>query len=323
MKKATAVAGSNIALVKYWGNRDARKRLPANNSVSLTLRELTTTTTVAFPPGAGSRDEAEVDGKPLSGSGLERVKAVLDPLRRRAGVKARARVASRNSFPAGAGLASSASAFAALAAAAAAALGLHLPPRELSAAARRGSGSAARSVFGGFAELGTDGTAWPLAPPGHWDLRDVAVVLSREHKKVGSTEGHLRARTSPLYTARLRFVEQALPEVRAAILARDFPAIARLAEADALAMHSVMATSEPPVVYWSRDTLRLLEAVEGWRREGLPCAYTLDAGPNVHILAPGGSAARVASRVRRVVPGADVRVCRPGPGVRLSRGHLF
>ncbi|MEM3164834.1 MAG: diphosphomevalonate decarboxylase, partial [Halobacteria archaeon] len=183
MRKATAVAGSNIALIKYWGNRDHRKRLPANHSISLTLRELTTTTTVSFPPGA-ARDEATVDGKPLSGTSMERVRHVLDPLRKRAKVRARARVASRNSFPAGAGLASSASAFAALAAAAAAALGLHLPPRELSAAARLGSGSAARSVFGGFAELGTDGTAWPLAPPGHWDLRDVAVVLSREHKEV-------------------------------------------------------------------------------------------------------------------------------------------
>ncbi len=322
MKKATAVAGSNIAIVKYWGNRDDRLRMPANPSISLTLRELTTTTTVSFS-ASGGQDGATVDGKPLSGEGLGRVRALLDPLRRRAKTRARVRVASRNSFPAGAGLASSASAFAALAAAASAALGLDISPRQLSAVARLGSGSAARSVFGGFAELGIDGTAWPLAPPGHWDLRDVAVLLSRAPKEVGSTEGHRRARSSPLYRPRLRFVEYTLPEVRAAILARDFPALARVAEADALAMHAVMATSDPPLVYWSRETLRLMEAVEGWRRGGLPCAWTLDAGPNLHILAPGGSSARVAARVREAVPGVEVRVCRPGPGVRLVRSHLF
>lgn len=320
--KATAVAGSNIALIKYWGNRDDRLRMPANPSLSLTLDGLTTTTTVALSR-ALARDSAVVDGKPLSGPGLARVRAVLDRLRRRAGVRAGARVVSRNSFPAGAGLASSASAFAALAAAGAAALGLEMSPRELSATARLGSGSAARSVFGGFSELTTAGFAFPLAPRGHWELRDVAVVLSGAPKEVGSSEGHLRAATSPLFEPRLRFVERVLPEVRAAVLARDFATLARHAEADALAMHSVMATSDPPVVYWRRGTLALLEAVRRWRREGLECFFTLDAGPNVHILAAARSAGRVVRKVKNLFPGAPVHVCPPGRGVRSSGRHLF
>ncbi|MFN3762466.1 MAG: diphosphomevalonate decarboxylase, partial [Anaerolineae bacterium] len=145
--QATAEAGANIALTKYWGNAEADLRIPANDSVSITLDRARTVTTVAFRPDL-PEDEVTVDGRALTGPARERVSRHLDLLRGRAGIAWRARVVSRNNFPAGAGIAASASGFAALTLAAAAALALELSPRDLSRLARRGSGSAARSVFG-------------------------------------------------------------------------------------------------------------------------------------------------------------------------------
>src|SRR5262249_30732091 len=147
-----ASANTNIALVKYWGKRSHGENLPAVPSLSVTLSGLVTRTTVQFDPYPG-QDVLVLNGKSDTGAARTRVERFLDLVRLRAAMRGRASVRSANSFPTAAGLASSASAFAALAAAAARAAGLDLAPGELADLARRGSGSAARSIFGGFVEL--------------------------------------------------------------------------------------------------------------------------------------------------------------------------
>ncbi|KAA0255947.1 MAG: diphosphomevalonate decarboxylase, partial [Chloroflexi bacterium] len=207
MTSATAQAFSNIAFIKYWGNRDNELRLPVNGSISMNLDGLFSRTTVSFQPSLPF-DELIINGREVVGKGLERVSYILDLVREKAGVKMNAEVMSENNFPSGAGIASSAAAFAALALAGSKAAGLDLSERELSVLARRGSGSASRSIPGGFVEwqMGEgdeDSFAYSIAPPDHWNLIDCVAIVSSVHKKTGSTEGHAIAGTSPLQNARV------------------------------------------------------------------------------------------------------------------------
>lgn len=319
--KATAEARANIALIKYWGRVDHELNLPASSSISMTVDKLVTRTTVD-PDPALRDDELVLDGKPQSGAPLERVRRHLDRLRARAGSSARCRVTSANSFPASAGLASSASAFAALTVAGFAALGAEVPPREASTWARLGSGSAARSMFGGFVEWRAGPTheesyAEPLAPPERFDLHDVVLVFSHNEKKVGSAEGHAAADSSALHAARLARVPALLAEVREGIRNRDVARLGRAAEEDALLMHAVMMTSQPALLYWSPETIRGLHAVRGWRESGLPVYATIDAGPNLHLLCAGADAREVARRAREELAPRDVIDNRPGEGAGL------
>jgi diphosphomevalonate decarboxylase len=317
---ATAVANSNIAFIKYWGNRDEALRLPSNPSLSMNLAGLETRTTVGFDP-ALSADEVIIGGARQNGPAAERVSRFLDLVRARSGQSACARVESRNNFPAGAGLASSASAFAALALAASAAAGLALGEAGLSALARRGSGSAARSVPGGFTEwrLGSgdaDSYAVSVAPAEHWALADVVALLSGAHKATGSTEGHALAGTSPLQAARVADAPRRLAACRAALLARDFAAFAEVVEHDSTLMHAVMMTSSPALYYWEPLTLAVMKAVQAWRAGGLPVCFTIDAGPNVHCLCPAGQAPEVERRLKTLGIAACL-TARPGGPARL------
>jgi diphosphomevalonate decarboxylase len=164
-----------------------------------------------------------------------------------------------------------------------------------------------------------------LAPPEHLDLRDVALVLASGEKKVKSLEGHALARTSPLLDARLSSVREILPRMRRAILERDVPTIGALAELDCLTMHAVMMTSQPSLLYWSPETIAALAAVRRWREEGLPCWFTIDAGPNVHVLVEGDLSREVRARAEKelALPRERVHAARPGPGARLVADHLF
>jgi len=283
MRQATGVSCANIALVKYWGNRDRALRLPANSSLSMNLASLTTTTTVEFRDDLAS-DVVTIDDVEAQGSARERVVAHLDRVRALASINAKACVVSHNNFPAGTGLASSASAFAALTVAACAAAGLALSTDELSRLARRGSGSACRSVPGGFVlwdACDEDDCSFgrTIAPADHWDLRDVIAIVESAHKATGSTEGHALADSSPLQAARVASTPPRL-------------------EQDALAMHAVMMTSAPPLFYWRPATLAVMRAVRAWRADGLAVAFTIDAGPNVHCLCPAESASKVETLVR-------------------------
>jgi diphosphomevalonate decarboxylase len=326
MSKATAVANPNIAFIKYWGNADKALNLPANPSLSMNLAALTTVTTVEFRREQAG-DAVTIGGQPAVGEARDRVVAHLDRVRVLAGIHDRAWVASRNDFPAGTGLASSSSAFAALSLAASRAAGLNLEQTALSRLARQASGSACRSVPAGFClwegDTDRDSYARQVAPPAYWDLCDVIAVVSREHKGVGSYDGHAVAPTSPLHAARLAAVDSLLAAARAAIDARDLAALGEAAEADALAMHSVMMTSQPSLLYWLPATVGIMQAVRAGRLEGLVAYFTLDAGPNVHCLCAATDAPRLASRLQNVAGVLDVLVSGPGEGVRLVEYHLF
>lgn len=319
--RATATACANIAFIKYWGKRDAELNLPANSSLSMNLAGLTTVTTVEFSPDYDD-DLITLGGREVQGGARRRIVTHLDRVRAMAGLRARARVISRNSFPIGAGLASSASGFAALSLAASKAAGLELSQRELSILARFGSGSACRSIPGGFTEwaAGTcseDSFARQIVPPEHWDLRDVIAIVSQAHKRVGSTEGHALAPTSHLYPARVASVADRLAQTRTALLKKDLAALGPLIEEDAVSMHAVMMTSRPPVYYWLPGTVRLIHQVQHWRAEGLEVYFTLDAGPNVHLICQAADQAEVEKRLKDTEGMLEVIVSGPGPGARV------
>jgi diphosphomevalonate decarboxylase len=321
---ATAAACANIAFVKYWGNLDEKLRLPANPSLSMNLAGLETVTTVEFVEGS-EPDVVIIGDEPQTGPARERVVGHLDLIRAQAGLRQSVRVESRNNFPAGAGIASSASAFAALTLAATTAAGLTLNERELSILARRGSGSAARSIPAGFVELGAGtGTdpdsafAYAIAPPEHWNLVDVIAIVSQKHKAVGSTSGHALARTSPLQDARVATAADRLARCRDALLTRNFPLFADLLEHDSNMMHAVMMTSTPSLFYWEPITLAIMKSVRRWRaQDNLAVCYTIDAGANVHCVCLAEAAPEVERRLRDNLDVNRLLVAPPGGPARL------
>ncbi|MBX3080065.1 MAG: diphosphomevalonate decarboxylase [Anaerolineae bacterium] len=303
--KATACAYSNIAFIKYWGNINDELRLPVSGSISMNLDGLRTRTTVDFENDLKS-DAAVIDGKELPlGPALDRISKHMDYVRKLANNPHRALVISETNFPTGAGIASSASAFAALSLATAAALEVRLTERELSALARLGSGSASRSVPGGFVEWYAGTTheasyAESIAPVDHWALTDVVAIISKAHKATGSTEGHSIAASSPLQAARIASAPQRLETCRKAILARDFDAFAEVVELDSNVMHSVMMTGNPALFYWLPTTLTLMETVRDLRKQGVGVCYTIDAGPNVHCICAPDAAPKVIAALQNI-----------------------
>ena len=321
-----AIAHPNIAFIKYWGNRDEhlRLRLPANGSISMNLAGLETRTSVEFlkKGDESTGDSLTINQQPIKGAGLQRVSAFLDIVRQMAGLNINAEVTSESNFPTGAGIASSAAAFAALALAAAKAAGLELSEAELSRLARRGSGSACRSIPGGFVEwqMGTgdtDSYAVSIAPPEHWDLADCIAILSSEPKPTGSTEGHALAGTSPLQAARLADTLRRLDICRNAISQRDFAALADIVELDSNMMHAVMMTSRPALFYWQEATLTVMQVIRAARAKGLPVCYTIDAGPNVHVITEAAEAEHTAELLRSIPGVREVRVAHVGGPARL------
>ena len=318
---ATAQANPNIAFIKYWGNRNQALRLPVNGSISMNLDGLFAKTTVGFSESLPA-DTLRIGGRPVSGPGLERVSFILGLVREKAKIDLYAEVSSQNNFPSGAGIASSAAAFAALALAGSRAAGLKLSERELSVLARRGSGSACRSIPAGFVEWypgkdESDSFARSIAPPEHWDLVDCVAVVSKGHKKTGSTEGHALAPTSPLQQARIADAPRRLDLCRRALLERDFEALSSVVELDSDMMHAVMMTSTPGLFYWQPASITVMESVREWRKGGLPVFYTVDAGPNIHVLCPRGQAGSVEKRLRELPGVEDVLVAGVGGPANL------
>ena len=318
----TAIAHPNIAFIKYWGNRDDALRLPLNGSISMNLSGMETRTTVQFDQ-ALVQDHFELNGETQSGPGLQRVSDFLDQVRRLAISNHFARVSSSNNFPTGAGIASSASAFAALALAASKAAGLDLNQKDLSRLARLGSGSACRSIPDGFVEWlpgDNDASSYAvsIAPKDHWDLVDAIAVVSQGHKPVGSSDGHKLAHTSPLNAQRVLDAPERIRNCREALLWRDFARFAEVVEFDSNYMHAVMRTSNPLLVYWEPATEVLLWQVWQWRKDGHTVCATVDAGPNVHVLALK-SELEWLQKALLELPGVEkVLVGEPAEGARLA-----
>lgn len=323
MNAATAMAHPNVALVKYWGKRDLALNLPEAGSISLTLAGLETRTTVEQDEGLDD-DQVVIDGEEAEGRAAERVSDVLDLLRARVGERVPLRVISRSNFPAAAGLASSASAFAALVAAGSRALGLELGQSELSILARRGSGSAARSIYGGFVEMqrgergdGIDSRAFPLAAASGWDVEMVVAVVGAGPKPIGSTDAMERSRkTSPLHAGWIASVERDLPEARAAIGAGDLETLGCVMERSCLAMHADCLAADPGIMYWHPATVALFHRVRELRASGIPAFFTNDAGPHVKALCSADDAAAVAAALGEVAGVTRVHRAPPGEGIQ-------
>lgn len=314
---ARAIAHPNIALIKYWGKRDLPLNLPAVPSLSLTLGGWSSQTEVIW---GAERDEFVLGGAVRDDAKVFRT---IDRIAAHAGIARRAaRVVSRNDFPTGAGLASSASGAAALVVAAAAAMGLSLTVSELSALARQGSGSACRSLHGGFVEWplgerddGADSVGLPVAPADHWDVRLVVAVVSEAQKATGSTEGMTRSGSSPYWPAWLALGPELLPVAREAVLRRDLEALGAAMERSTYAMHATMMTAQPPLLYWQPATVALLHEVMALRKRGISAWATMDAGPQVKVLCEARDAEVVQGALR---PHAlSVLSHGPGEGARL------
>jgi diphosphomevalonate decarboxylase len=320
---ATAIAHPNIALIKYWGDIDTELHLPANGSISMNLSGLTTRTTVSFSPSL-QQDQFILNGEPTVGTAFERVSTILSRVRRLAGISTFASVESTNNFPVAAGIASSASGFAALSLAASRSVGVILNEKDLSRLARIGSGSACRSIPGGFIEWqpghdDADCFAYSIAPPDYWDVADCIAIVSREEKSTSSSVGHSLAATSILQPVRVADAPHRLSLCRDAIRRRSFPALAEIVELDSSLMHSVMNTSTPPLFYWQPGTVEIIQAVQTWRTAGLPVCYTIDAGPNVHVLCPGYWEEKIVERLRQLSCVIDVLPSHPGGPAKIDK----
>lgn len=323
MMKATAKAHTNIALIKYWGKRNEALILPTNNSLSLTLDGFFTTTTVDFQENL-VQDQFILDNQPVEGDSSRRVTKFLDLIRGLAGKEnLYATVHSKNDVPTAAGFASSASGFAALAAAGTKAIGLELDNQELSRLTRQGSGSASRSIYGGFAEWemgnnsdGSDSFAVPIAPAEHWDVRVAAVVLSSTMKKVSSRVGMKRTvETSPFYSGWIESIPKDLREIKDAIKTKDFEKTGSIAEANCLKMHATTLAANPPFTYWHDTTMRVMQTVQYMRENGIPAYFTIDAGPNVKVLYLPENEESVKETLRNIPGVTDVILSRPGQGI--------
>lgn len=326
--EAVAVAHPNIALVKYWGKRDESFFLPVTGSLSMTLDIYPTTTTVQLI--AGPTDVVELNGQDAVGQAYTRVEKFLDLVRARAGRDERALVVSTNAGPTGAGLASSASGFAALATAASAVYGLDQDPRALSRLARRGSGSACRSIFGGFAIWhagdgnGEAGDLSSYAEPIDGDALDPALVVAvvdNASKAVSSREAMRRTcDTSPLYLPWANSSAVDLGEMCKAIARHDLPAVGEIAERNALGMHASMLGARPAIRYLSPQSIAILDCVLALRANGVAAYATIDAGPNVTVLCARADAQRVDAALRDVGDFVDTQIAHLGPGAALVAG---
>lgn len=316
--RARAVAHSNIALAKYWGKSVRGDNLTAVPSLSMTLDALSSRTEVQFDPRL-TRDELILNGQEVNDRGLKRVAELLERVRVASGVTHFARVESENNFPTAAGLASSASGFAALALAALGATGKPFTAWQASRLARQSSASAARSLFGGFVELGAEAEAGsPYLPGSHWDLTMLVAVIEDAKKPVSSTLGMEHTReTSPFYAAWAKSAPATFEVVRSALKARDFQRLAEAMEHSTLAMHATMSSARPPVLYFRGPSIELIHAIGARRASGYPESFTLDAGPNVKLLTFSEHAAK-AEGFLKGFPGVNaVLVAKPGPSASL------
>ncbi len=320
--RATVKAHTNIALIKYWGKRDEQLFLPTNNSLSVTLDAFYTVTTVEFDRSLQT-DQFFLNGDLAELNDTKKVTDFLNRVRTKANQTLYAKVYSENHVPTAAGFASSASGYAALAAAAAKAIGLTLNERELSQLARQGSGSASRSIFGGYvewqkgtAEDGSDCYASPILAQDAWDLRVLSVEVTTKAKKVLSREGMKRTvETSPFFSGWLEAVEQDLITIKEALHEKDFTKLGQVVEANALKMHATTLGANPPFMYWQSATVEVMQEVQALREQGVEAYFTIDAGPNVKVICQPKDEQFIHDALEKSPVVHQIHHCRVGPGI--------
>lgn len=324
--KATAIAPSNIAFIKYWGKKDEKLKLPENGSISVNLDNLLATTTVEFS-SEFDKDSVLINNR----SEIKEVNRVikhLDLIRKIAGISLKAKIVSKNNFPLGTGLSSSSSGFAALTLAGAKAAGLELNEKELSILARQGSGSACRSIPDGFVEWlygDTSETSYSqtLYPPDYWKILDIVAVVSKEVKLTSSTEGQKIVSTSPFFQTRLQNIKQKIVKIKKIFETKNFTELGELIEEEALELHAIMLTSAPSLIYWLPATLKVMRLVKKWRSEGLEVYFTLNTGQDIHLIIEEKNSVELIKRLKEIKEVKKIIINRPSVGARLVEKHLF
>lgn len=329
MKRATAYANANIALIKYWGKNDSKLNTPAVSSLSMTLSDLGTLVTVS---ASGScAHSSSIDGRPCTSDEMLRVVSYLEQVRQLFPYEGFLQILSKSSIPYAAGLASSASYFAALSVAINDYLDLRLDGRELSKIARIGSGSAARSVFGGLVGLygglsitHDESYAFPIVANDKLDLSMVLAIVSNGPKAISSRVAmNATKSTSPFFAAFVQAQERDFKEAIAVIREGSFERLGVLMEHSTLKMHATMWTARPAINYWLPTTLAVMDLVYEMRKAFGPVAYfTMDAGPNVKILCQSEHVGMVIDKLRESTLVSDIRSCPPGSGAQSLSGHL-
>ena len=325
--KATAIAPSNIAFIKYWGKRDENLRLPANGSISMNLSNLTTTTTVEFS-SSFKKDRVIIDGINQQGITKERVVAHLDRIRKKAGISERATIVSKNNFPVSTGLSSSASGFAALTVAASKAAGLTLSEKQLSILARQASGSACRSIPEGFVEwiVGNSNESsysYSIFPPEYWDIYDIVVICENREKEVPTSTSQKDAYTSPFFSTRLSHIENKIIQLKKYLEKKDFHKFGTLIEDEALELHTIILTSQPSRLYWQPQTVSLMHFARKLRKEGLPVYFTVNTGHNIHLISQKKHIKALQSEIKKHYPNNKIIVNQPSKGAYCIKKHLF
>lgn len=324
--KITAKAPGNIAFVKYWGKKDPAINLPENGSLSVSLDTMHTITTVEFS-SEFEKDFVIIDGNSADRE-LSRIIDHIDLIRQMAGISAHVKMVSQNSFPNSSGLASSASGFAALALAGSHAAGLNLNEKELSVLARRGSGSAARSIPDGYVEWlrGADNDssyAYSMFPPEHWDLAAIAVLITQEKKDVTTTQGHAITTSSPFYELRIKYLPKFIEEMKQTIKNKDFEKFGEMLEAECLNFVSMSLTASPYILYWEPTTIRVMKFCKKLRAEGLLAYFTMDAGPQPVIYCQQKDTHKIAEYLKTTDGVIDTIISKPTIGARIIDNHLF
>lgn len=321
--KAKAKSPANIAFIKYWGKTDPKIRVPQNNSISMCLSEMYSECEVEFRDDL-KEDRVEFLGeKVVTDREKERIVKVLDRVRKIGKTGLKAKVKTKNNFPKATGIASSASGMSAVTVAALGALDIELPLKELSKLARLASGTASRSIPDGFVEwvAGKDSDSSyskQIFKPTHWQICDVVAVVTKEMKKVSSTDGHALASTSPLYKARLMGMDKKIREIKKVMRDKNFSRFGEIIEAEALSMHAICITSKPAVIYWERTTMEIIRKVIEWRESGEVEAYfTIDAGPSVHVICREKDSREVEKRLSSIKGVKRVVINKPGVGAKL------
>jgi len=317
--KATAIAHPIQGLIKYHGLVDDRLRLPFHDSISVCTAPLTTKTTIEF--GGYPQETATINGRAIGGRELERVLAVVDVVRVRAKLRANFRMASVNDFPSNVGLGASASGFAALAWAACAAAGLPLTVKDVSRIARRGAGSAARGVAGGYARWQTGGSDEDSFA---YQLREdlplgIVIALVTAYKTTDSA--HREAPSSPFFQARLAEMPKMLAEMELAIRNGDLGKVMMLAERDTMMLHGITMTGTSEMLLWRPETVKVILAVKRMREAGVPAFFSIDTGATVYVNTLPEKVDEVELRIHAL--GIDTLRCRVGGGARTDEGHLF
>ncbi len=324
--KATAKAPANIAFIKFWGKKDSKLNIPFSNTLSVSLDNVFTITTVEFSKEF-KKDSIEIDGEKKLAE-QDRLMNHLDNIRKVAKTDLKARVVSKNNFPNSSGLASSASGFAALSLAGTTALGLNLSEKELSALARLGSGSAARSIPGGFVEW-NQGTshkssyAHTIFPADHWDLSAIIVMITSEKKDVSTTKGHGITTTSPFFKLRIKNLPARVAKMKKAIKERDIISFGEILEEECLEFVTMSLTANPYIIYWEPATIRIMKECKKLRDQGLTPYFTMDAGPQPVIYCLKKDAKKISDKLSKTEGVIKTIICNPSAGAKITGGHLF